>query len=181
VADSRLDRMTEDLEQARGVSRDAVYRITLLSASIVAFSATAQSIDQINVRANETLLAISWCLFAAVVVIGPASIALEARAQYVVRWRAFQPQDFDRERKLTPTDRIKLLVILAYSLMIRPRSLFFARDTDYSEEKPTQGMWMNFRMVLLLHQIVDLALGFEILVWGLFSAAVIVLLVALLP
>jgi hypothetical protein len=42
-------------------------------------------------------------------------------------------------------------------------------------------MWMNFRMILLLHKVWDLALAFEILVWLLFAGAVIVLLVAMLP
>lgn len=112
---------------------------------------------------------------------GPASIALEARARYVVNWRSFQPQDFDLERRLTWGERAKLAAILAYALTIRPRSLFFARDTDYNADEPTQSMWMNFRIVLMLHQVMDLALGLEIIVWALFAAGVIVLLVGFLP
>jgi hypothetical protein len=169
------------MERARAVGREAVLRITLLSASIVAFSATLLSIQQIDLQADRTLLSTSWCLFAAVVVLGPLSVALEARAQYVVAWRSFQAQDFDGERRPTRTERLKLLGVLVYSIALRPRSLTYARDTDYNEEKPTQGMWMNFRMVLLAHKVWDLALGLEILVWALFSAAVIVLLVAIFP
>jgi hypothetical protein len=137
--------MDRGLEAARAVSRDAIFRVTLLSASIVGFSATLLSIEQIDLQADRTLLAVSWCLFAAVVVVGPMSVALEARAKYIVEWRSIQPQDFDSsKRRLTMTERIKLLGVLAYSVSIRPRSLFFARDTDYSRDKPTQGMRMNF-------------------------------------
>ncbi len=40
---------------------------------------------------------------------------------------------------------------------------------------------MNLRMILLLHKIWDLALAFELLVWALFAAAMVVLVVALFP
>ena len=75
----------------------------------------------------------------------------------------------------------KLYGVAVYSLALRPRNLIYARDTDYDAEKPTQGMWMNFRMILLLHKIWDLALAVELVVWALFGAAVVVLVVALFP
>jgi hypothetical protein len=95
------------------VSRDAIYRVSVLSASIVAFSATLLSIKQLHLSVNESLLAASWCLFAAVVVIGPTSVAVEARARYVITWRSRQPQDFDAERKLTRLERLQLLGVLS--------------------------------------------------------------------
>jgi hypothetical protein len=42
-------------------------------------------------------------------------------------------------------------------------------------------MWMNFRMIVLLHTFWDLALGVELLIWWLFAAAMIVLVVTLFP
>jgi hypothetical protein len=77
----RVQKMSDELEQVRAVSREAIYRVTILSASIVAFSATLLSIKQLHLDVDEGLLAASWCLFAAVVVVGPASVALEARAR----------------------------------------------------------------------------------------------------
>jgi hypothetical protein len=68
--------MAQDTEAARAVSRDAIFRITLLSASIVAFSATLLSIDQFDLAGDRSLLGLSWCLFAAVVILGPLSVAL---------------------------------------------------------------------------------------------------------
>jgi hypothetical protein len=99
----------------------------------------------------------------------------------VITWRSLQPQDFDTKRRLTPAERAKLLAILVYSIAVRPRSLFYARDTDFDAKQPTQGMWMNFRMVLALQTVWDVALGLEIVVWIVFAAAVIVLVAAFFP
>lgn len=182
---ARRQKFEDDLDrwmdEARSVGRDALYRITALSAAIVAFSATLLSIEELDLSANEGALAASWCLFAAVVILAPAAVALEARAKFVVAWRSRQPQDFDDDRRPTKRERLKLYGVAAYSLTLRPRNLIYARDTDYDAEKPTQGMWMNFRMILLLHKIWDLALAIELLVWALFAAATIVLVVALFP
>lgn len=70
---------------------------------------------------------------------------------------------------------------LLYGATIRPRSLMYARDTDYSPDEPTQGMWMNFQMILLLQKLWDLALALEVVVWVLFASAVTMLLIAILP
>lgn len=139
------------------------------------------SIEQLDLSGNETLLALSWCLFPGVVVLRPAAVALEARAKYVVAWRAGQPQRFDAKRSPRVMERLKLYGVAAYSVAIRPRNLIYLRDTDYNAETPTQGMWMNFRMILLLHKIWDAALALELLVWALFAAATIALVVALFP
>ena len=80
--------MVPGMERARAVSREAIFRVALLSASIVAFSATLLSIEQLDVIADRDLLAVSWALFAGVVVLGPLSVALEARAKYLVEWRS---------------------------------------------------------------------------------------------
>jgi hypothetical protein len=175
------DTLDRRMEEARSVGRDALYRITALSASIVAFSATVLSINKLDFDANEGALGASWCLFAAVVILAPAVVALEARAKFVVAWRAWQPQHFDKDRRPTRSERLKLCGVAAYSLALRPRNLIYVRDTDYDAEKPTQGMWMNLRMILLLHKIWDLALAVELVVWALFGAAVVVLVVALFP
>jgi hypothetical protein len=182
---ARRQKFEDDLdrwmEEARSVGRDALYRITALSASIVAFSATLLSIKELHITANEGALAASWCLFAAVVILAPAVIALEARAKFVVAWRSRMPQDFDGERRPAKRERLKLYCVALYSVALRPRNLIYARDTDYDADKPTQGMWMNFRMILLLHKIWDFALAVELVVWALFAAAVVVLVVALFP
>lgn len=169
------------MDEARTVGRDALFRITALSASIVAFSATLLSIKNLHIDANEDALGASWCLFAAVVILAPAAVALEARAKFVVAWRSQLPQDFDGDRRPTRTERAKLYAVAAYSVALRPRNLIYGRDTDYDPQVPTQGMWMNFRAILVVHQIWDFALALELLVWACFAAAIVVLVVALFP
>jgi len=176
-----MEKFDRDLERVRSLSRDAIYRVTVLSASIVAFSATVLSVRQLHLNADTGLLGASWCLFAAAVVLGPALVALEARTQFIITWRARQPQDFNTERRLTFRERVQLFFVLLYAITIRPRSLFYARHTDYDEKTPTQGMWMNFRAVLAMHLVMDIALALEVLLWLIFSAAMIVMVVALLP
>src|SRR3954454_918181 len=125
------DDLDRRMEEARSVGRDALYRITALSASIFAFSATVLSINELDFDANEDALGASWCLFAAVVILAPAVIALEARAKFVVAWRSWQPQHFDKDRPPTINERLKLYGVAVYSLALRPRNLLYARDTDY--------------------------------------------------
>lgn len=99
----------------------------------------------------------------------------------MVAWRSRLPQHFDDDRRPTTRERFKLYGVAAYSLALRPRNLIYGRDTDYDADKPTQGMWMSFRMIVLLHKIWDLALAVELLVWASFAAAMIVLVIALFP
>ena len=47
------DDLDRRMDEARSVGRDALYRITALSASIVAFSATVLSINELDFDANE--------------------------------------------------------------------------------------------------------------------------------
>lgn len=176
-----MEKFDRDLERVRALSRDAIFRVTVLSSSIVAFSATILSIRQLQLNVNKNLLGASWCLFAAAVVLGPATVALEARAQLIITWRARQPQHHDMERMLTVGERLQLFFVLLYGITIRPRSLFYARHTDYDAKTPTQGMWMNARAIQAMHFVMDTALALEIVVWIVFSAAMIVMVLALFP
>jgi hypothetical protein len=124
----RLEKFDRELERVRALSRDAIFRVTILSASIVAFSATVLSIRQLHLNVDKAMLGASWCLFALTVVVGPAIVALEARAQLIISWRAQQPQHQDAERRLTLGERLQLFFVLLYGITIRPRSLFYARE-----------------------------------------------------
>jgi len=176
-----MEKFDRDLERVRALSRDAIFRVTVLSASIVAFSATVLSIRQLHLNVDKGLLGASWCLFAAAVVLGPATVALEARAQLIITWRARQPQHHDMDRALTLGERLQLSCVLLYGITIRPRSLFYARHTDYDAKTPTQGMWMNARAIQAMHFVMDIALALEVVVWLVFSTAMVVMVIALLP
>lgn len=51
------------------------------------------------------------------------------------------------ERTLTLGERLQLFFVLLYGVTMRPRSLFYARITDFDAKAPTQGMWMNARAI----------------------------------
>jgi len=86
--------MSSEMESSRAVNRDVIYRVVLLSASIVGFSATLLSIKTLKLNVDSGLLELSWILFAAVILIGPLSIFVESRARYAITWRSIQPQHF---------------------------------------------------------------------------------------
>jgi hypothetical protein len=114
-----------------------------------------------------SLLRLSWFLFAAVVAIGPISIYVEARAKYAISWRAIQQQNFDPQ-PLSILDRFKLNGALAYTVLLRPRNLIYARDTDFHNKVAgVRAAWLNGLMIRRLHAVWDLALALELAVWPL--------------
>lgn len=167
----RLDEMAAEMEEARAIGRDAIYRVVVLSAVIVGFSATLLSVKTLDLSVNRSLLRTSWLLFAAAIALGPISVYLESRAKYAVSWRALQAQDFER-RGATRGETLRLLAVLAYTILIRPRNLIFARDTDFGDQ---QAAWLNARMIQKLHVVWDLALALELAFWLIFVAALTLL------
>lgn len=173
----KIDKMATEMEQARAVTREVIFRVVVLSASIVGFSATALSIKNIDLRVNEHVLRISWLLFAAVVILGPLSIYLESRAQYAVTWRANQAMEFDQPRA-TRREQLQILAVLLYTLLIRPRNLIFVRDTNFEDKRKA---WINGVLIQKLHSAWDLALALELVFWLLFAAALALLIAAVAP
>jgi hypothetical protein len=95
---------------------------------------------------------------------------LESRARYAITWRSVQPQHHDR-RDSTKKEKLQLLGVGLYTVLVRPRNLVFARDTD-SGDKETE--WLNARTIQKLHVVWDLALALELVFWLLFVAALVV-------
>ena len=119
---AKLDAMAAEMEDARRVGRDSIYRVALLSAAIVGFSATLLSIESVSGRVDFSLLRVSWFLFAGVVALGPLLIFVESRAKYAITWRAANPQNFDPQ-PFNALDRLKFAGVLVYTLAMRPRNL----------------------------------------------------------
>jgi len=170
----KFERMADEMERSRSVGREVIYRIVVLSAGIVGFSATVLSIDELDVTVNTGLLRVSWLLFVAVIFLGPLSLFLESRSQYAITWRANQAQDFD-ERRPTTKERAQLIALMVYAVLVRPRTLFWVRDTDYGDARKA---WLNGRLVQRLHLLWDIALALEIVFWALFASALALLLLS---
>src|SRR5262245_28593313 len=79
---AKLDAQYAEMEQARTVSRDAIFRVVALSAAIVGFSATLLSIENLDLAVQESRLRWAWVLFAVAVALGPIVVSLESRTQY---------------------------------------------------------------------------------------------------
>jgi hypothetical protein len=178
---TRQDRMVSEMEEARVAGRDSIYRVALLSATIVGFSATLLSIKSVSERVDLSLLRASWFLFASVVALGPVLIYLEAKAKYAISWRALQQMNFD-PRTLSFWDGVKFQAVLAYTVVVRPRNLIYASDTDFDDEETgAKAAWLNARMIQKLHVVLDAAVAMEIIFWPLFIAALVVLVLAVAP
>jgi hypothetical protein len=171
----KYDRMAAEMEEARAVGRDAIYRVVVLSAAIVGFSATLLSVESVDLRVDESRLRLAWLLLALVIALGPVSIYVESRARYAITWRATQAQEFDQQGP-TLRERAKLFGVLMYTVLLRPRNLIFVRDTDYGDLRKA---WLNGCMIQNLHAVWDLALALELLFWVGFVAALVTLVTAI--
>jgi hypothetical protein len=174
---AKYDAMAAEMEAARSVGRDVIYRVVFLSASIVGFSATLFSIENLDLSLNADLLRVSWVLFAIVIFLGPVMVFLESRARYAITWRSIQAQDFER-RTSTWKEKAQLFGLGAYTILVRPSNLIFVRDTDYGDQ---QKAWLNARTIQRLHVVWDLALALELVFWLVFLAALVVLIASVIP
>jgi hypothetical protein len=174
---AKYDRMASEMEEARSVGREVIYRVVVLSGATVAFSATLLSIQNLDLKLDEHLLRDSWILFAVVIFLGPLSLFLESRARYAITWRSIQAQEFER-RKSSGQEKLQLFGVVLYTLLVRPRNLIFVRDTDYGDKEKA---WLNARMIQRLHFVWDLALGLELVFWLVFVAALALLIASVTP
>jgi hypothetical protein len=169
-----IDKMSAEMEEARAVSREVIFRVVVLSSAIVAFSATLLSIDTLSIDVNRSMLRVAWLLFAVVVAIGPISVFLESRAKYAVTWRAKQAMEFDQPAA-TRSEHLKIVAVLLYTVLVRPRNLIFVRHSDYGDKRKA---WLNGVVVQRLHTVWDFGLALELAFWAAFVAALVVLIVS---
>src|SRR3989344_1184332 len=108
---ARVEKATESyhkkLVSARGISRGAIYKIVILSASIVGFSASLFSIPLLRSTLNLTVLRYSWYSFLGVIILGMFILLFEGRISYGVTWKSWRinrllsnPKDYSLKEKL---------------------------------------------------------------------------------
>jgi hypothetical protein len=78
----------------------------------------------------------------------------------------------------TRRERLQILAVLLYTLLIRPQNLIFVRDTDFGDKRKA---WINGVLIQKLHSAWDLALALELVFWLLFAAALTLLVTAVAP
>jgi hypothetical protein len=75
---AEYDRMADEMEEAHVVNREAIYRVVVLAAAIVGFSATLLSLEAVDLRIDESRVRTSWLLLAVVIGLGPLSISISS-------------------------------------------------------------------------------------------------------
>jgi len=114
------------LLDARTISRDVIYKIIIVCSSTIGFSLTLVSIPNIGFSLDINLLKISWYLFLTTIILGYTSIFLEGRIHYALHWKAFQLQDYDDNYGYSVFDKLKVVMVGLYSILL-PRNLIFCK------------------------------------------------------
>lgn len=132
----KQDRLDKDLNFNRKNSRDVIYKIILISASIVAFSVSLASIEFLNNRINLLQLYFSWKLFLGVIILGFLLLFLEPRLEHAKAWRHFllyQNVTDEEMKRITRRQKIKIYWILFKSIL-QPENLYFGKPSTKERE-----------------------------------------------
>ena len=164
----------EGLKTARSISREAIYKVVLLSGSIVGFSATIQSIQNLKLTTNIHTLRISWILFLTVIALGPLMNIIESRVAYIIVWRRLQPQKVDWKQRLRLREKIVAIAALLYSIAISPRNLIFCREYK-SDAAITLNQRQNGMTIAIANLLINFVLFLESIFLLLFLGALVCL------
>lgn len=131
----KLREFDADLNSARVISRDVIYKIIFLCSTIIGFSVTLITIKTplFEIGVDTKKLQFSWYLFLLTIIVGFASLLFEGRLHYALAWRALQVQ-IHEDHKYSLIENIKIYFIVLYSIIF-PRNLFFCRIYKTEEEK----------------------------------------------
>jgi len=168
----KLIEFDNGLADARTVSRDVIYKIILLCSTIIGFSLTLISLPQVGIHTDINTLRLSWYLLLVTIVLGFVSLFIEGRLHYALKWRSFQVQDFDEKYTYPPIDKLKVLLVCAYSLVF-PRNLIFCRIYKETKTKKYNEL-LNAKAVQVLAELEKLTFIFENLFILTFIAGLIV-------
>ncbi|HEU0050773.1 MAG TPA: hypothetical protein VFQ60_01820 [Patescibacteria group bacterium] len=87
--EAKFDKLDRQEKDARALSRDTVYKIVLLSASIIGFSASLISIKGLSERINMVRLYNAWELLLGTIIVGFVLLFVEARINHAIARRYF--------------------------------------------------------------------------------------------
>lgn len=170
-----------ELDYARSISRNAVYRIVYVSGAIVGFSVTIASTKETTSLVNQFWLAMAWVAFIAVAGLGLTLNIVEARVKYVLAWRRIQPMKADYKTSLRLRDKTVAFLVFLYALLISPRSLFLCRDySGYTKDLKEKRERQNAVTVSLANLMFNVQLFLESVFVGLFIFALIILVLSVI-
>lgn len=146
----KMEKLDRDLEHSRSLSRNLIEKIVVLATSIVGFSVTILSVDQLNINLSMSELMVSWILFASTIAFGLLIPFIESRVKYVIYWRGLQPQEFEEkgESVITLRQRSNVFFVTMYSIFINPRSLIYCSP----EKDEKKHLLDKLRNAVVIHQ-----------------------------
>lgn len=171
--EQKMEKFDRDLEGARKIARETMSKIVVLATTIIGFSVTVLSVEQLSLQISERGLRTAWLLLTVTIALGLLIPYLEGRSRYVIHWRGLQHQEW--EGKLSFWEKIKVSAIVAYSLLIGPRNLIYCKI--YSDEVvKKKNARKNALAIHYTNKVINLILFAELLFIITFVTALAVLL-----
>jgi len=159
---------------SRKISREAIFRIIILSASIVGFSVSLFSIPAIQFGLDFESLKYSWFFFLGVIILGFFILMFEGRVKYGKTWKGFQVSKIPQEYDYSLKEKICASLITIISL-IYPANLFFNRIYKNKKEELFKSR-VNGLVVQKLANIEHQLIFLENIVFILFICGLVLLL-----
>lgn len=174
-----LEKKTKALDESTNRNRSnsigAIYKMMLLSGSIVAFSVTLVSADALSAKVDLKILHLAWWLFLIAIILGTAILFLESRIEQAKAWRLYMqyaPPKREELSDLSNEEKYIIAIGLFKSLFLPENSIFDKIHEDEKETKKDQ-----IRSFMLLHNIAILrrylVYGFENLFYIIFIIALV--------
>lgn len=130
----KFQKFNQEIKSARSVSRDALYRLILLSAGIVGFSVSLFSIPVLQTTLKFEIVRYSWYAFLGVIILGFFILIFEGRINYGKSWKSFQSMNIPEKDDYSLKERfLASLVVLLTE--IYPANLFFNRIYQSEKER----------------------------------------------
>jgi hypothetical protein len=130
----KFDKFDSDISYARKISRNALFRIIIFSASIIGFSATIFSIPAIQPSLKLYILQYSWYILLAEIVLGFLILMLEGRIKFAITWKNFQKSKYNHPPKYSINDK-SIAFFIALFTLLHPANLIFNKTYKNKKEK----------------------------------------------
>lgn len=171
--ENKMEKFDRDLEAARKIARETMSKIVVLATTIIGFSVTILSVEQLNIQISESGLRTAWLLLTVTIALGLLIPYLEGRSKYVIYWRGLQHQEWDRQLKLW--EKIKVSFVVAYSLLFGPRNLIYCKIYEDEAIKKNNAR-KNALAIHYSNKVINLMLFAELLFILVFVASLAVML-----
>jgi len=163
-----MEQFEKNIKAARQISRNAVYRIVLLSSAIVGFSVSIFSIPSLQENINLFLVRWSWYAFLVVIIFGAFSLLFEGRIRYAATWKGRQTSIWaDSLKDYTGYENFLAYLIVLVTLLYPANLIFNKVQADKEKaafQQKVNGLVVH-RLARLVHSIVVLETLVFVFLW----------------